>query len=128
MEDKTANIEQLKKMVDDFIAARQWHQFHDAKNLSASIAIEAAELMEHFQWVHSDAIDSIKTDTKQMAEITEEVADVFAYLLSFASAMDIDLAQALSDKMAKNSEKYPVGRDYGTFKPTGKRWTGTPRE
>jgi uncharacterized protein (TIGR00730 family) len=114
--DATTTVNDLKQLMYDFVSARDWHQFHDAKNLSASIAIEAAELMEHFQWVHSDALSAIRDDAAQVAEIREEVADVLAYLLSFASTMGIDLTTALSAKMLKNDAKYPVDRYYGTFR------------
>ena len=118
MPDSDTTVAQLKKLMDDFVAARDWHQFHDAKNLSASIAIEAAELMEHFQWVHSDEVTAVKDNPQQMAEIREEVADIFAYLVSFATTMDIDLSEAMAAKLRKNDAKYPVDRYYGTFKPT----------
>lgn len=116
MADHDTTVAELKKLMDDFVAARNWRRYHDAKNLSASIAIEAAELMEHFQWVRNEEVERVKADAKQMAEIREEVADIFAYLLSFATAMDIDLAAALSDKMTKNDAKYPVEEYYGSFK------------
>jgi NTP pyrophosphatase (non-canonical NTP hydrolase) len=103
--------------MDDFVVARNWRQFHDPKNLSASIAIEAAELMEHFQWLHSDEVRSVKDDAARMAEIREEVADILAYLLSFATTLEIDLSAALHAKMKKNEAKYPVDRFYGTFRP-----------
>ncbi len=115
--DQHTTVANLKDLMDAFISARDWRQFHDPKNLSASIAIEAAELMEHFQWVHSDALDEVTCDANQMAEIREEVADIFAYILSFATALDIDLATALAEKMKKNEIKYPVDRFYGSFKP-----------
>ena len=103
-------------MVARFVAERDWQQFHDPKNLSASIAIEAAELMEHFQWLRSDELDEIANETAAVAEIREEVADIFAYLLSFASRMNIDLSSALADKMAKNALKYPADQFRGKFK------------
>jgi len=117
MPDSDTTVAQLKKIMDDFVAARDWHQFHDAKNLSASIAIEAAELMEHFQWLHSDDVAAVADNAKQMAEIREEVADICAYLLSFATTMNIDLSDALAAKLQKNDTKYPVDRYYGRFKP-----------
>jgi dCTP diphosphatase len=116
-QDETTTVAELKGLMDAFVAARDWRQFHDPKNLSASIAIEAAELMEHFQWVHSDALAAISEDPDQMAEIEEEVADILAYLVSFATTMKIDLAHALRAKMVKNEAKYPVDRYYGSFKP-----------
>lgn len=116
MNDQTTTIETLKNLINAFVAEREWEPFHDAKNLSASIAIEAAELMEHFQWLRSDQLDSIRDDDQKMSAIEEELADILAYMLSFASEMNIDLSTALADKMKKNAIKYPV-KDYkGKFK------------
>ena len=116
MNDSTTTVAELIKLVNDFVAERAWEPFHDAKNLSASIAIEAAELMEHFQWLRSDQLDSVSKDTKAMAEVREELADITAYLLSFASQMRIDVASALEEKMRKNAAKYPADRFRGRFK------------
>jgi len=116
MNDNQTTVADLKTLVQRFIAERDWQQFHDPKNLSASIAIEAAELMEHFQWLRSDELAGIANDARAVAEIREEVADILAYLLSFASRMNIDLAAALSDKMMKNASKYPADQFRGKFK------------
>jgi NTP pyrophosphatase (non-canonical NTP hydrolase) len=103
-------------MVNEFVAERCWQPFHDPKNLSASIAIEAAELMEHFQWLRSDQLGSIREDAEAMKGIREEVADIMAYVLSFASAMSIDLSSALEEKMKRNAVKYPAEQYRGRFK------------
>lgn len=116
MYDSTTTVAELIKLVDDFVAERDWQPYHDAKNLSASIAIEAAELMEHFQWLRSDQLDSVREDPASMAAIREELADIAAYVLSFANKMGIDVSSALEEKMRKNSEKYPVDRFRGRFK------------
>jgi len=116
MDDSSATIADLKKLVGDFIAERAWEPYHDAKNLSASIAIEAAELMEHFQWLRSDQLNSVGEDAQAMAEVREELADIAAYLLSFASKMGIDISSALEEKMRKNAVKYPADRFRGRFK------------
>ncbi len=113
--DDTATVDNLKKIMYRFIAEREWQPFHDPKNLSASIAIEAAELMEHFQWLRSDELDNIVDDEGRMARIREEIADVLAYVLSFAQTMKIDLAAALADKMKKNAVKYPAEHFRGRF-------------
>lgn len=115
--DQHTTLAALRKVMADFVAARDWRQFHDPKNLSASIAIEAAELMEHFQWIHSDELNGVHDDPQKMQAIREEVADILAYLLSFANAMQIDLSSSLIDKMRKNESKYPVDKFYGTFRP-----------
>jgi len=117
MHDSTTTVAELRDVMSRFVAARKWEKYHDPKNLSASIAIEAAELMEHFQWIRSDEIDRVRNDEAQMADIADEVADILAYLLSFANAMNIDLSDALSVKMIKNDRKYPPEKYMGTFRP-----------
>ena len=115
MRDTNTTVSELIQLVNDFIAERQWEPFHDPKNLSVSIAIEAAELMEHFQWLRSDQLDPVKEDVEKMERIREELADIMAYVLSFASRMDIDLSAALADKMRKNAVKYPAAQYRGRF-------------
>ncbi len=116
MNDATTTVADLKSLVQDFVAQRAWEPFHDAKNLSCSIAIEAAELMEHFQWLRSDQLPSVRKDEAQMQQVREEIADVLAYVVSFASTMEIDLASALKDKMQKNAVKYPADSYRGRFR------------
>jgi len=113
MNDATTTIDELKQLMARFVAEREWEKFHDAKNLSASIAIEAAELMEHFQWLRSDELNSVKDDVSAMGEIRDEIADIAAYVLSFANQMDIDLGSAVEDKMKKNAAKYPADKFRG---------------
>ena len=116
MNDSSTTVAELKKLIADFVSERKWEPFHDPKNLSASIAIEAAELMEHFQWLRTDELDAVRNDAKAMAEIRDEVADIAAYLISFATRMGIDLSEALSEKMKKNAVKYPADRFRGRFR------------
>ncbi len=116
MNDQTATVNELRKLVESFVSERQWEPFHDPKNLSASIAIEAAELMEHFQWLRSDQLKDVQKDERAMSDIREEIADILAYVLSFASTMDIDLSSALEDKMKKNAIKYPSQDFQGKYK------------
>lgn len=106
--DASTTIADLRRMIDRFISDRDWHQFHDPKNLSASIAIEAAELMEHFQWLRSHELNAAIREPLLRHAVVEEIADVLAYLLSFASAMNIDLTLALTEKLKKNEIKYPA--------------------
>ena len=116
MSDRDTTVAELRKLMAAFVVEREWEPFHDPKNLAASIAIETAELMEHFQWTRSDELDQIRRDPDKMAEIREEVADITAFLLSFANAMDIDLSDAFRAKMVKNAEKYPADEYRGRFK------------
>ena len=116
MQDTTTTVSELIKLVEDFVSERRWEPFHDPKNLSCSIAIEAAELMEHFQWLRTDQLDAVRDDPGAMEQIREELADIMAYVVSFASTMNIDISSALADKMKKNAVKYPAETYRGKFK------------
>lgn len=116
MTDDKTTVAELRNRVAEFVRERDWEQFHDPKNLSASIAIEAAELMEHFQWVHSDRLGEIRNDPIAMAQVGEELVDILAFAFSFANAMDIDITSTLIAKLKKNEEKYPVDQYYGRFR------------
>lgn len=115
MNDSDTTLQSLKAMVQAFVDERQWQPFHDPKNLSMSLAIEVAELMEHFQWLRSDQLAALRNDPAMMGQIREELADVFCYLLAFASVMGIDLSNSLEAKMVKNRQKYPVEQYRGRF-------------
>lgn len=116
MHDSTTTVAELKKRMADFVAEREWQPFHDPKNLAMSLAIETAELMEHFQWLRSDELKSVRDDSAAMEAIREELADVTAYLLSFANSLGIDLAAAFEAKMEKNVRKYPAETFRGRFR------------
>ena len=112
--DEQTTVARLKQIVADFVAERDWQQFHDPKNLSMAIAIEAAELMEHFQWLRSDQLDQARSP-EQLDEIREEMANVTAFLLSLANVLEIDLSDAVERKMVKNAAKYPAEEFRGRF-------------
>lgn len=116
MNDSTATVADLKRLVQDFVTERDWEPFHDAKNLSTAIAIEAAELMEHFQWLRSEELPAVLDDVAAMKEIRAELADITAFVLSFAMTMGIDLSSALAEKMKQNAIKYPIERFRGRFR------------
>lgn len=107
MNDDTTTIAQLREVMRQFVAERQWEQFHTPKNLSCSVGIEAAELMEHFQWRTAAESLAVRDDPQVCSEVADEMSDVLAYLLSLANALDIDLAAAFERKMRKNAFKYP---------------------
>ena len=113
--DATTTVKQLRDLVEQFVDERDWHQFHAPKNLSMALAIEAGELMEHFQWITGDASRDIIDDPQQKAAVAEELADVLCYALAIANELDIDIASALLDKMIKNREKYPAEKFKGRF-------------
>lgn len=120
MRDEDTTLKRLREMVIEFVAEREWERFHDPKNLSMAIAIEAAELMEHFQWVRSEDIPELLKDQKLWAEVRDEVADIVCFVLALANALDLDLSAALEQKMAKNRAKYPADDFRGRYyKPKG---------
>lgn len=118
MSDDRATLGELRRLVADFVAQRQWQCYHDPKNLAMSIAIEAAELMEHFQWVRNDEVAGLLERPEARAAIRDEIADVFCYVLALANVLSLDLSSALADKMQRNAAKYPVEQFRGRyFKP-----------
>jgi dCTP diphosphatase len=116
MPDNETTLTELKDLVNQFIAERDWFKYHDAKNLSMSIAIEAAELLEHFQWVRSDELDSVTAEPATRQQIEDELSDIFSFLLSFANRLNIDMSEALKRKMAKNAIKYPAELYRGKYR------------
>jgi NTP pyrophosphatase (non-canonical NTP hydrolase) len=107
-----ATLTAIQQAVREFRDAREWRQFHSPKNLSMSIAIEAAELMEHFQWLTpGEAAALPQADPAARQAIAEELADVLIYCFSLADILEFDVAEIIFDKLAKNERKYPVKRD-----------------
>jgi NTP pyrophosphatase (non-canonical NTP hydrolase) len=103
-------MDELIKELRTFRDERGWKKYHSPKNLAVSIAIEAAELLEHFQWIDDERVKDVIENKK--IEIEEEVADIFIYLLFFCDSADIDLIEAFRKKMDKNRLKYPAGVDH----------------
>lgn len=106
MPDQDTTLYDLKERMADFVRQRDWEQFHTPKNLSMSIAIEAAELMEHFQWLTVE--QSRNLDPACLDAIGEELADIVIYSLSLSNFLGLDLADTVLRKMAKNEAKYPA--------------------
>ena len=113
MNDSNTTIKELRNIVDEFIDERDWKQFHCPKNLSISVALEAAELMEKFQWCDNN--QSFKEAIKNKNEVKQELADVIITALCFARATDIDIASAVRNKMEINRDKYPVHKAKGVY-------------
>jgi len=113
--DDDTTVAQLRQIIADFLRQRDWEQFHDPKNLSMAIATEAAELMEHFRWAKNEDSHHMLSNPKTRQEVGEELADILAFVLSFANATGIDVTTALRDKMIKNAEKYPVDEYKGRY-------------
>lgn len=115
MPDQTTTVAEVRQAVQAFIDERDWRQFHTPKNLVMSLAIEAAELMEHFQWTDCDESLARARDPEKRREIADEMADVCCYLLSLANVLQIDLSDAVAAKLVKNAAKYPAETFRGHF-------------
>ena len=106
--DRETTIESLKRQVNEFRDARGWLKFDTPRSLAISISIEAAELLEHFQWKTDEQMLEALKDRTIKENICEELADVIIYCLGFSDVLDIDVSQAVEQKLRKNGEKYPV--------------------
>lgn len=115
MSDTTTTIAELRKLVREFVEERDWRQFHAPKNISMALAIEAAELMEHFQWLTLEASRAVRDDDTIKQAVAEELADVVCYALAMANELELDLSNAMQQKMIKNCEKYPADRYKGKY-------------
>ena len=117
MADANTTLKELRDLVRAFVDARDWRQFHSPKNLSMALAIEAAELMEHFQWITTEASRSLADDRKKLPAVRDELADVLCYTMAMANELDIDLSEALRQKILKNEAKYPANEYRGRYGP-----------
>ena len=115
MNDQATTVSQLKQLVRQFVDERDWRQFHAPKNLSMSLAIEAAELMEHFQWISPEASREVRGDAAKLEAIGEELADVLCYALALANELNVDVAATVAAKMTKNAKKYPADEFRGRY-------------
>ena len=113
--DSTTTVAELRKLVADFVAERDWSQFHSPKNVSMALAIEAAELMEHFQWLTTDASRELADQPEKLAEVGEELADVIGYSFALANELGLDISEAVRAKMLKNAQKYPAEKYRGRY-------------
>lgn len=109
--EKTHNLISLRNEVREFVAERDWEQFHTPKNLATALMIEAAELLEPFQWLKTgepEELDELKKNA-----ISQEMADVLIYLVRLADKLDVDLVDSAIEKLACNREKYPADKVRG---------------
>lgn len=115
MNDAETTVADLKRILGEFVEQRDWSQFHSPKNLAMSLAIEAAELMEHFQWLDVQDSRTVVLQPERRQAIAEEIADVLCYTLAIANSMELDLAAAFEHKMTKNRLKYPADQFRGRW-------------
>ena len=108
------NIKNLEQIIKKFSNDRDWDQFHSPKNLSMALSVESSELLEIFQWLTEEESYNLSTLKKQHSK--EEIADIAIYLIRMCMKLDIDLEEAILEKMKKNEDKYPVEKVKGFAK------------
>jgi NTP pyrophosphatase (non-canonical NTP hydrolase) len=133
MSDDQTTIHELRQLVEQFVSQRDWHQFHTPKNLAMALAVEAAELMEHFQWLDPQESRAVTHDPIRRAAAGEELADVICYALAMANELGLDVSEEVRQKMVKNSQKYPADRFRGRWgegdpRPADDQTRGKPTE
>ncbi len=106
------SLVRLRDALREFAAARDWDQFHSPRNLATALAVEAAELLEPFQWLTDAQARDLSPETR--AAVEEELADVLLYLVRLADRLGVDLERAAFVKIARNGEKYPVEKARGS--------------
>lgn len=104
----TADVPALQRRLADFAAARDWQPYHTPKNLAAALSVEASELVEIFQWLTPEESARVMEHSETAERVEDEVADVFAYLLQFCGVLGIDPLAALSAKIDRNEQRFPV--------------------
>ena len=103
-----SDLEELRKAIVKFTQERDWDQFHNGKDLALALSIEASELNEAFLWKDANDVNVDK--------VKEELADIFNYAILIADKYDLDIKQIVLEKLAKNAQKYPVDKAYGSAK------------
>jgi NTP pyrophosphatase (non-canonical NTP hydrolase) len=106
------NLSELARKLREFAQERDWEQFHSPKNLSMALSVEVAELVEHFQWLTE--VQSTSLDDEELAEVSEEIADIQIYLTRLADQLGVDIEDAVSKKLDVNAGKYPISKAHGS--------------
>ena len=104
------DLNTLKQSLRDFADTRDWNQFHSPKNLAMALSAEASEIIEHFQWLTvAESLEKMK-DPVAKSEVTDELADVMIYCLSFANEIGVDVSQAIREKLERNESRFPISK------------------
>jgi NTP pyrophosphatase (non-canonical NTP hydrolase) len=114
--DDQTTVGALREAVAAFVDAREWRPFHSPKNLSMSIAIEAAELMEHFQWLTAEEARVAVQDPDERASVADELADIVIYCLSLCNALNLEVSGAVLGKLETNEDRYPADEFRGRYR------------
>ncbi|MBI4666916.1 MAG: nucleotide pyrophosphohydrolase [Nitrospinae bacterium] len=104
-------MKDIQAQLRKFASEREWGKFHSPKNLAMALAVEAAEILEHFQWLTEE--ESAKLPPNKLAEVKDEIGDTFIYLVNLADKLGVDVKQAAREKIVKNAMKYPVEKARG---------------
>lgn len=107
----TDSLQTIRSRIQAFVEERDWQQFHSPKNLAMAMIVEAAELVEHFQWMTEQESRALTAEKKEL--VGQELADTFVYLLRIADVLEIDLIDAATRKLDINAKKYPVEKARG---------------
>lgn len=113
------NMQKIESVIKDFSEKRDWEKFHNPKNLSMALSVEASELLEIFQWLDLEQSSSLKGEKKEHAK--QEIADIAVYLIRMCMKLDINLEEAIFEKMKLNEKKYPLEDDKGNKINYGKK-------
>ncbi len=111
--DCMSDIQDLTKRITEFRDARDWKQFHNAKDMALSLSLEASELLEHFQWRNGEEI--VKYVETHKTEVSDELADVLYWVLLISHDLNIDIAEAVKEKIQKTEKKYPIDKAKGKY-------------
>jgi NTP pyrophosphatase (non-canonical NTP hydrolase) len=106
--DSETTVQELRAMVREFVDERDWRKYHAPKNITMALTIEAAELMEHFQWMGVEDSRDLSGDPETLSAVAEELSDVLCYGLALANELGLDVASSMRAKMEKNRRKYPL--------------------
>lgn len=118
------DIASIQQQLDKFAKEREWERFHNPKNLSIALAVEAGELLERFQWLTDEESRTIAERADDYDAVRDELADVLIYAIRLADKLNLDLEQAVADKMRRNAEKYPVDLARGNAVKYNRRKAG----
>lgn len=113
------NMQKIESIIKDFSEQRNWDKFHNPKNLSMALSVEASELLEIFQWLELEQADNLNKEQKEHAK--QEIADIAVYLLRMCMKLDINLEDAIVEKMKLNEKKYPLVDENGNKIEYGKK-------
>lgn len=106
-------IEKIVQEIEKFRTERDWHQFHNLKDMALSLVLESSEVLEHFQWKNGAEVRRYAEDSKD--DIGEELADVLYWVLLMSHDLEIDILKALRSKIEKNAKKYPISKSKGKY-------------